>query len=82
MSPAYSEEPGSLHSWVGIIMYLPTDEPQQRQSITEVFWESYNRMCREALWPKYGCHQHWAKIELPSTPAELEASRKHVSPWL
>jgi L-galactono-1,4-lactone dehydrogenase len=25
----------SVHSWVGIIMYLPTEDPQQRQAITD-----------------------------------------------
>jgi hypothetical protein len=42
MSPA-AAGPGSqrqlpadtVHSWVGIIMYLPTEDPQQRQAITD-----------------------------------------------
>ena len=44
-------------------MYLPTDDTEQRKAITDSFWE-YNKLCRDKLWAKYGCHQHWAKIEL------------------
>lgn len=33
MSPAHGPA-GSLHSWVGVIMYLP-HEPQQRAAVTE-----------------------------------------------
>lgn len=33
MSPAHGP-PGSLHSWVGIIMYLPEEGQQQREAIT------------------------------------------------
>lgn len=35
MSPA-AGPPGSVHSWVGVIMYLPTEEDSQRREITEV----------------------------------------------
>ena len=84
MSPAATGGGGytsmdDVHSWVGIIMYLPTDEPAQRAAITDKFWGQYNRMCRERLWPKYGCHQHWAKIELPETDEELAAMRTRLS---
>mmetsp|Transcript_19443 Transcript_19443/g.49689 ORF Transcript_19443/g.49689 Transcript_19443/m.49689 type:complete len:439 (-) Transcript_19443:314-1630(-) len=78
MSPAYSDGANDLHSWVGIIMYLPTDEPEQRAAITKRFWE-YNKMCRDNLWAKYGCHQHWAKIEIPASSAELAVVRKRLS---
>lgn len=33
-APATAGPPGSLHSWVGIIMYLP-DSPDQRQAVTD-----------------------------------------------
>lgn len=36
MSPVASRgDPDALHSWVGIIMYLPTDEKHARQAITD-----------------------------------------------
>merc|ERR1740130_318318 len=66
MSPAYSMGADDLHSWVGIIMYMPSDDPTQRQAITDSF-TNYNDAVRWKLWPKYGCHQHWAKVQLPTT---------------
>ena len=36
MSPVASTgDPDALHSWVGIIMYLPTEEKRARQAITD-----------------------------------------------
>ncbi len=70
MSPAHSAAADGLFSWVGIIMYMPTDDAEQRAAITERF-RQYNHMCRASLWPKYGAHQHWAKIEPPDDEAEL-----------
>mmetsp|Transcript_15041 Transcript_15041/g.34487 ORF Transcript_15041/g.34487 Transcript_15041/m.34487 type:complete len:166 (-) Transcript_15041:188-685(-) len=78
MSPAHSRGEDDLHSWVGIIMYLPDDDEEQRAAITARFWGEYNRLCRDELWPKYDCHPHWAKIELPATPAELEVLRARL----
>jgi L-galactono-1,4-lactone dehydrogenase len=75
MSPAHSEGADDLHSWVGIIMYMPTDDAPQRQAITEAF-ARYNDAVRWRLWPKYGCHQHWAKVELPATGAADAARAK------
>eukprot|EP00316_Scyphosphaera_apsteinii_P004299 CAMPEP_0119314704 /NCGR_PEP_ID=MMETSP1333-20130426/33735_1 /TAXON_ID=418940 /ORGANISM="Scyphosphaera apsteinii, Strain RCC1455" /LENGTH=512 /DNA_ID=CAMNT_0007319875 /DNA_START=93 /DNA_END=1631 /DNA_ORIENTATION=- len=69
MSPAHSPSANDLHSWVGIIMYLPTEDDAERAAITSKFWE-YNDACRRRLWPKYGAHQHWAKIELPDNQAD------------
>jgi len=77
MSPAHSLGDDDLHTWVGIIMYLPTQEEAERAAITKRFWE-YNALCRERLWPKYGCHQHWAKIELPETPKQLASMRARL----
>ena len=77
MSPAHSEGDDDLHSWVGIIMYLPPDDEPQRAAITKRFWE-YNALCRQELWPKYGCHQHWAKIEVPDSPEELAKMRARL----
>lgn len=69
MSPAHSPHPNDLHTWVGIIMYLPTEEASVRDAITRRFWE-YNAMCRRELWSKYDAHQHWAKIEMPDDAEE------------
>ena len=41
--------PGSLHSWVGIIMYLP-DSPEQRQAVTDRHaWRRMHCLCA-CLW--------------------------------
>ena len=77
MSPAHSAGARDLHSWVGIIMYLPTDEVEQRDAITRRFWE-YNAMCRGRLWGRYDAHQHWAKIEIPEDPKEREWVRERL----
>ena len=38
MSPAACpEDLSQIHSWVGIIMYLPEDDPEQRSKITKRF---------------------------------------------
>ena len=78
MSPAHSAGEDDLHSWVGIIMYLPTQEEEQRTAITKRFWE-YNQLCREKLWSKFGCHQHWAKIELPDDEEGIRAMRRRLA---
>ena len=78
MSPAHSPRDDDLFTWVGIIMYLPTQEPAERAAITSKFWE-YNALCRSVLWPKFGAHQHWAKIELPATADELATMRSRLS---
>lgn len=59
-------------------MYLPTQEEGQRGAITRRFWE-YNQLCRERLWSKFGCHQHWAKIELPDDEAGVQAMRRRLA---
>lgn len=64
MSPAHSPAKDDLFSWVGIIMYLPTDDPVQRQNIAEAF-DHYKRRCEHLLWPRYKAVEHWAKIEIP-----------------
>ena len=61
-------------------MYLPegdTEVDAVRARITERFWE-YNDLCRHNLWPQYGAHQHWAKIEMPHDPADVEQVRRRL----
>lgn len=62
MSPAHSSVPDDVHSWVGVIMYLPTDDPETRQKITNAF-ETYSGLCEELLMPVYDAKWHWAKLE-------------------
>ena len=67
-----------VHSWVGIIMYLPTDDATQRTDITEAFF-NYKKECAGSLWGRYGAQEHWAKIEVrhpcihaPPTPIKAK----------
>ncbi len=69
MSPAYSEDPTDLYSWVGIIMYLPTADPDQRKRIAQAF-NKYKDACKVTLWEKYGCAEHLAKIQKPKGDVE------------
>ena len=62
MSPSHGEK-DSLHSWVGIIMYLPTQVEAEREEITARFTE-YGEQMRDALGDEYLLKTHWAKIEL------------------
>eukprot|EP01125_Pyxidicula_operculata_P018931 TRINITY_DN6805_c0_g1_i1.p1 TRINITY_DN6805_c0_g1~~TRINITY_DN6805_c0_g1_i1.p1 ORF type:complete len:540 (+),score=92.90 TRINITY_DN6805_c0_g1_i1:15-1634(+) len=67
----------SVFSWVGIIMYLPLDNPHLRDDITKRFYE-YTNMCRVNLWEKYKCRQHWAKLELNDS-AVRQATKQQLS---
>mmetsp|Transcript_15042 Transcript_15042/g.34489 ORF Transcript_15042/g.34489 Transcript_15042/m.34489 type:complete len:96 (-) Transcript_15042:80-367(-) len=49
MSPAHSRGEDDLHSWVGIIMYLPDDDEEQRAAITARFWGEYNRLAWHSI---------------------------------
>eukprot|EP00252_Welwitschia_mirabilis_P014337 TRINITY_DN31509_c0_g1_i1.p1 TRINITY_DN31509_c0_g1~~TRINITY_DN31509_c0_g1_i1.p1 ORF type:complete len:620 (-),score=105.95 TRINITY_DN31509_c0_g1_i1:157-2016(-) len=70
MSPASSKNPDDIFSWVGIIMYLPTAEANQRKEITSEFFK-YRRATQKQLWDVYSAYEHWAKIEVPDDEAEL-----------
>ena len=66
MSPAYSSDPKGLHSWVGIIHYLPSDDEVQRKHVTESFTGRYCDLMRSiGLW--YSATSHWAKLEIPKS---------------
>lgn len=78
MSPAAGAA-DSLHCWVGIIMYLPTEEPLERERITARF-KRYCELERRVVLEKFGAHHHWAKIE-PAGPlgsAALEHQRARL----
>ena len=78
LSPASSKAAlpdDAIFSWVGVIMYLPTDEPTQRAAITAAF-DGYKKHCERSLWPAYGAVEHWAKIE---EPADADAAATAVA---
>ncbi|XP_024533817.1 L-galactono-1,4-lactone dehydrogenase 1, mitochondrial [Selaginella moellendorffii] len=76
MSPASDPSPDRLFSWVGIIMYLPTEDPAQRQAITESFFD-YRGAVQKNLWDPYGAYEHWAKVEIRDKE-EAEWSRERL----
>ena len=69
MSPSHGT-PGGLHSWVGIIMYLPSDDEHQREAITREFKGTYCEQLRKIGYD-FNAASHWAKLEFPPDPEGL-----------
>jgi L-galactono-1,4-lactone dehydrogenase len=65
MSPAHGPSDG-LFTWVGIINYLPSDDPVQRKAITKLFTEQYCDLVRKIGRPMKAV-SHWAKLEEPQS---------------
>ena len=83
LSPASNDgdesSPG-LHSWIGIIMYLPTDDETERDAITRAF-KSYAAKEEATLGEKYRIRTHWAKIELPEPERSDRGFRVARAAW-
>lgn len=81
MSPAHSLDPqNSLFSWVGIIMYLPTQDENLRKEITSAFLE-YRKKCHLKLWEEFEAVEHWAKIEIAETHWDQEKQRERLQKY-
>lgn len=65
MSPSHGDRDG-LHTWVGIINYLPSEDPKQREEITKLFTGEYCDLVRSIGRP-YKAVSHWAKLEQPKS---------------
>ena len=65
----------ALYSWVGVIMYLPSEDLDttgyRREFITESFKNGYCKMVQE-VGQRYGAMCHWAKLELDKEEEEDE----------
>ena len=63
----------ALFSWVGVIMYLPSEDNDptgfRREFITQAFKRQYCDIVRN-IGQKYGIMCHWAKLELDEVDAE------------
>lgn len=78
ISPAYEPTMNGLHTWVGIINYLPSDETlmdpitlqKQRNDITTSFKSTYCDLVRNIGY-QYNATSHWAKLEIPNTISKL-----------
>lgn len=79
MSPC-SGTPESLHSWVGIIMYLPEEAGKEnlRDAVTREFIGKYRRMVEQHLLARYNAVEHWAKLEIPEDAKDLQATRARL----
>jgi L-galactono-1,4-lactone dehydrogenase len=65
LSPAYSNDPDDVFTWVGIIMYLPPNQSkEERNKIADKF-EEFKQILQPLL-QEYKATVHWAKIELPN----------------
>eukprot|EP00301_Raphidiophrys_heterophryoidea_P027362 c9620_g1_i3.p2 GENE.c9620_g1_i3~~c9620_g1_i3.p2 ORF type:complete len:277 (+),score=77.68 c9620_g1_i3:1053-1883(+) len=73
MSPAYAPDPKTVFSWVGIIMYIPTQDKHKRDAIAHQFSE-YQQHVSQLLEAANGS-VHWAKIEPPHDPESLSRMR-------
>ena len=49
-----------------IIMYLPSDDQNERKDITDRFKGQYCELARE-IGSKYNAVSHWGKLEMPTT---------------
>lgn len=76
MSPAYSSNAEDIFSWVGIIMYLPSEDPAQREAITKRFFQ-YFRMT-DVVRKRFNAQEHWAKIEMPTTIGETVQAQEQL----
>jgi L-galactono-1,4-lactone dehydrogenase len=65
MSPAHGPEDG-MHTWVGIINYLPSEDPDQRKAITDLFTGKYSDLVRSVGRPMSAV-SHWAKLQEPQS---------------
>jgi L-galactono-1,4-lactone dehydrogenase len=67
----------ALFSWVGVIMYLPSEDNDptgyRREFITKSFKEHYCNVVRN-VGLKYGVMCHWAKLELDGSDSDEIAS--------
>ena len=77
-SPSFESDNGyesenALFSWVGVIMYLPSEDMDptghRREFITESFKDQYCTLVRR-VGKKYGIMCHWAKIEVSDDPTD------------
>jgi L-galactono-1,4-lactone dehydrogenase len=76
MSPAHGP-PDGLHSWVGIIMYLPSEDERQRREITEKFNGMYCDLMR-SVGHEVNAASHWAKLEMPKTIDGIVDLQEHM----
>ncbi|KAL7545620.1 hypothetical protein ACHAWF_008971 [Thalassiosira exigua] len=79
------ESQNALFSWVGVIMYLPSEDFDptgfRREFITQSFKDEYCKLVRK-VGQKYGIMCHWAKLEVSDEddPSVAESVRARFGP--
>jgi L-galactono-1,4-lactone dehydrogenase len=77
MSPAHGPANG-LHTWVGIIMYLPSDDETQRRQNTETFTGQYCDLLQNVR-TDLNATSLWAKLERPNSVMKLLRLQEFLS---
>jgi L-galactono-1,4-lactone dehydrogenase len=67
-----------LFSWVGIIMYLCTEDARQRKAITDAF-ANYRGIVARELDEPFEAYVHWAKLEVPAAAEERDALAQRLA---
>ena len=62
LSPAHSPREEDIFAWVGIIMYLASDDPEVRDAITH----RWGHACTHPLQGRCGMPMLWARLSTPS----------------
>jgi L-galactono-1,4-lactone dehydrogenase len=80
MSPVHSANANDLFTWIGIIMYLPpagspSGPDAARRAAVRTAFEAYRAQWMAKVGDRYSAADHWAKIEVPPTEAQLVALR-------
>eukprot|EP00514_Thraustochytrium_sp_LLF1b_P007513 CAMPEP_0184535216 /NCGR_PEP_ID=MMETSP0198_2-20121128/15766_1 /TAXON_ID=1112570 /ORGANISM="Thraustochytrium sp., Strain LLF1b" /LENGTH=309 /DNA_ID=CAMNT_0026928233 /DNA_START=95 /DNA_END=1025 /DNA_ORIENTATION=+ len=68
-----------LCSWVGIIMYLPSEDPGSRGLVFNKFVEYKKLLQRVAQDSGIDVRTHWAKIEVPGTTEEIKDLQQQLA---
>ncbi len=76
MSVAHGGE-DTLFGWVGIIMYLCSEDEGVRREITDAF-RRYSLLLQGPLSDKYNAEGHWAKLQLPEDAEALDRLRTRI----
>eukprot|EP00300_Choanocystis_sp_HF-7_P012353 c17855_g1_i1.p1 GENE.c17855_g1_i1~~c17855_g1_i1.p1 ORF type:complete len:182 (-),score=49.89 c17855_g1_i1:1-546(-) len=76
MSPAQSTNPSEVFVWVGVTMYLPPNDEEERNRVTQRFNRYASVM--ENMLDKHGAVSHWAKQEIPESSEGLQRLRSRI----
>lgn len=76
MSPAYSLDPDEVFTWIGVIMYLPSELSDAKKEQVKNNFRVYSKLVQQ-LCDEYGAVPHWAKLELLTDDKEYNDRVRH-----